>query len=909
MLTVRTCALLASVLRVWRLVRCAKKGCDALAISNRRMCLHLISAAPWGDYLMRGLLKSGTATLAILVAATSAMAQDSQDDDDEIEFAVEEITVTAQKRESTLLETPIAITAIGGQEIDRAQTRDIRDIQTLVPTLQVAQFAAASNTSFSIRGVGSSTFNFGIEPAVGVFVDGVYRSRNGASISDFLGLERVEVLRGPQSTLFGKNTTAGVINFVTKAPGYEWGVEGELTYGEFNAFIAKIGVEGPLIEDVMAFRVDAYSNTRDGFLRDVVQDRDVNERNRWGIRAQNLFEPTEYITIRTIFDYNNIDEACCAAPFSLISPAAAPVFDALGIIRSDPADPFSGVTAIDGSVLSELQSWGFSTQLDWEFDTFVFTSQTAWRNYDEVQDIDPDFTSAPLNRRRVLNQNYDTFTQEVRFTSTTDGPIDWLVGGYYFNQRLFANNRTIQGPLLRPFGDLLTGGAISLLEGALGAPAGSFRAPGSGLQRGAFDQNNELYALFAQVDWHVTDKLTVTGGFRYTEDSRNVGSDIQIDDPFAAINILDFSTEAYIGEAIGLIDPIFGLPAAITGPIQAEFNQALAATGDLAQAFAAADAFTRGNITNNPALNPLLGLAGLQFFPPAPNINANRTDDDIQGNIIVSYDATETLYLYASFTSGFKAGGFALDPAAARVGDFTFDPETADAWEIGFKTRLFNNRLAMNVAVFTQTVNDFQANVFTGTSFVPDNAGSIDLSGLEFDGTWAPIDGLFITGAFAWLFEREYGEFLNGPCPADASARPAACELQVGPTGATNFVQDLSGQEVSGTNEFRGSLTATYTWNIGDDWQAFIRGEYAYQTGTFLTTELDPRLFQDAFGLGAASIGFGPQDGSWELQFWTRNLFDEQYLQGAFNSTVPGGNLNAYPGDPFTFGGTLRFNF
>ena len=857
---------------------------------------------------MRAFLKSGTAALAIMAAASPALAQDAaQDqDEDEIEFAVEEITITAQLRESTLLETPVAITAIGGKEIDRAQTRDIRDIQTLVPTLTVSQFAGSSNTSFSIRGIGSSTFNFGIEPAVGVFVDGVYRSRNGASISDFLGLERIEVLRGPQSTLFGKNTTAGVISFVTKRPEYEWGVEGEITYGEFNALIAKVGVEGPLIEDVMAFRLDAYSNTRDGFLTDVVNDRDVNERDRWGIRAQNLFEPTDNFSIRTIFDFNRIDESCCAAPFTLISPAAEPVFDALGIIRFDPADPFSGQTAIDGNVRSELDTWGFSAEAVWELDTFAITSISGWRNYDEVQDIDPDFTSSPLNNRRVLNQTYDTFTQEIRLTSTTDGPIDWLVGGYYFNQQLRANNRTLQGPTLRPFGDLLTGGAITAVEQGLGLPAGTFLAENSGLRRGRFDQTNELYAFFGQFDWHVTDKLTITAGVRYTNDARDVTSDIIIDDPFAAVNFVEFGA-GFIAQDV-LLNPATAFPAQVAVPIQTAFGTTLAQTGNQALATQAAIGAALP-FAGNPAINPFLGLTGLQFFPPAPNINADREDDDISGNIIVSYDATEDLNIYASYTAGFKAGGFALDPAAARVGDFTFDPETADAYEIGLKTRLFDNTVTMNIAAFTQTINDFQANVFTGTSFVPDNAGSITISGLEFDGTWSPIDGLNFTGAFSWLFEREYGEFDNAPCPAEVSVRPPSCQTVVTPGGVTTFVQDLAGEEVSGTQAFRGSLTGTYQWAVGSDYMAFVRGEYAYQTRAFLTTELDPRQVQGAFGLAAASVGFGPQDGTWELQFWTRNLFDEEYLQGSFNSTVPGGNLNGYPGDPFTFGGTLRFNF
>lgn len=856
--------------------------------------------------------------------STSVAAQNGRDGKARsFERQLEEIVITAQKRQSTVLDTPIAVTAIGGAEIDRAQTRDIRDIQTLVPALQVVQFASASNASFSIRGVGSSTFNFGIEPAVGVFVDGVYRSRNGASISDFLGMERIEVLRGPQSTLFGKNTTAGVINFITQKPSYEWGLEGEATYGRFNQLILKAGLEGGVIDEKAAFRIDAYSNKRDGFIQDVVLDRGVNERNRAGVRGQILLEPSPSVTLRMIADYNDISEACCAAPFVEISEQAEPIFDALGIIRSDPVNAFSGQTAVDSNVLSDLQTWGFSNQLDWDLDNFTVTAITAWRNFDEIQDIDADFSSAPINNTRRLNQSYDTFTQEIRFTSTTDGPVQWLAGAYYLEQDLIAGNLTEQGPALRPFSDLLfnssqiaaldpffaplgfqtNGSLISLIEGLNGLPAGTFLAEGSGLEESQFFQENQNFSLFAQADWHVTDRLTVTGGLRYTNDRRSLTSILRINDPFAELNLL----EEFAGD-FSVISQTATTATIIQGGLAAGLSFEQASNPSINPGFAQFDAIQQqvNAGLEQPLFQGYAALSAVQFFPPAPEVSDSREDNDLSGNIIISYDIDDDLNLYGSYTAGFKAGGFALDAAAARVGDFTFDPETVTAWELGFKGRFFD-ALSANIAIFTQTVNDFQANVFTGTSFVPDNAGSLNLSGLEFDGIWTPSGNWQFTGAFSWLFEGEYGEFPNGPCPAiipeGVNCTPIIPEGGVVPVN----VQDLGGQEISSTAEFRGTLTATYSRPVGDDLQIYVRGEVSYQSRVFLTTELDPRQVQTPFALAAGSLGFGRQDGAWELQFYIRNAFDSQFLQGSFNSTIPGGNINGYPGDPRTFGGSLRF--
>ncbi|WP_262692250.1 TonB-dependent receptor [Kordiimonas aestuarii] len=833
-------------------------------------------------------LMLSTAAGAMMVTG-AAFAQENQDSGSESGgFALEEILVTAQKREATLLETPVAVSAIGGSTMELAQARDLTSLQTLVPSLQIVQRASASNTSFSVRGIGSSTFNFGLEPAVGVFVDGVYRSRNGASVNDFLGIERIEVLRGPQSTLFGKNTSAGVINYVTKAPHYDFEVEGELTYGNYDAKVGKAAVNIPIQEDRLAVRLDANVNKRDGTI-DNADGRQLNERDRFGLRGQILFEPTDTTSIRIIGDYSDLNEECCAAPFYVLAPGSQQALTVLGSDINGAPDIKDRTTNIDGEVVvGNLESYGISGQIDIDFESFTLTSITAFRGYRELQDIDADFSDLQLNKRRVLDQDYDTFTQEIRVTSTTDGPLEWMAGIYYFNQDLTADNQTIQGPGLRPFADILSGGAISQLEAGLGVPSGTFLADGSGQLRGLFNQKNESYSAFAQVDWHVTDRFTLTGGLRYTHDKKSMDSDIVINDPFAA---LDF-VQIFVGQAVQQ-----AVAQAAAQGVPPEVIQSTVIPTATAQASA---------VATNPDYNPLLGLTGLQFFPPASNVDDSFSKGNLSGNLIANMELDDNVTVYASYARGYKAGGFALDSAAARVGDFQFDEEISTSWELGLKARLMDNRMSLDFALFDQKVDGFQENIFTGSSFVPGNVDA-KAQGLEFDGKFQASPELLLTGGFTWLWTAEYDNFTNGPCPAHDTT---GCEF-VAPEGGGILrpLQDLSGSRLSETPKFTGNATATYRRAINDNLEGFLRTEVYYNSYTNLSVSQDERQFQDAYFLVGASVGVGDIDGAWSLQLWARNLLNEAYVLDTFDSTIPGGSLNAYIGDPRTYGLTLRFRY
>ncbi|MEN0652018.1 MULTISPECIES: TonB-dependent receptor [Hyphobacterium] len=814
----------------------------------------------------RTIAMASTALGASLISAGTAMAQ------------VDTITVTAQRREQTLQETPVAVSAVPEEQLQLGQIRDVRDLQQLVPSLRVAQFSRSGVTEFAIRGLGTSADNVGLEPSVAIFVDNVYRSRQGAAINDFLSLERVEVLRGPQSTLFGKNSPAGVVHFITQAPEYEFGAVGEVTLSNYNGRIFRGTVTGPVMDGNAAVRFDFNRNTRDGFLDNVATGGTLNNRDRWSFRGQFAADLGENVSVRLIGDLGTVDENCCAAPFSFNLPQNAGALAFLGATVL-PADPYARQIATNSPVITQIDTRGLSGQVDIDFDGFQLTSITAYRHFRDDNEIDADFTDLDLSRTRALDTRYDTFTQEFRLTSTGDNMVDWLAGVYFFDQDMSHQDITRYGTDLRPFADLVSGGAITALEGGLGFPAGTFLAAGQGRQED-YSLTTESWSVFGQLDWHVTDRFTITGGLRYTEEDKTIDADLDVNDPFSALDMVQIGFQQIFAT---VFFQLTGLPAT-PGNIAA--NPAAAAQ---AQAIAAAG-------STDPNVNPLLGLTPLQFSPPAPDYASARSEDNTSGNIILSYDVSDNVNIYASYSNGYKAGGFNVSSTAAVANALEFDPEISTNYEIGLKTTLFDNTMRLDIAAFHQTLEDFQSNNFNGTAFVLDNAGEVLVRGVEIETMWRPNESFMFTGGVTHLFNAEYETYTNAPCDDLNTSGP--CLI--------NGTQDLSGRELAGAAETTATATGTWFFPLGSNWGGFVRGEVFYSSERNLGGDLDPRKLQEAITLFNGSFGFGAEDESWGLQFWGRNLNDEEYLVGEFSSVGQPGSLNGYPGDPRTYGVTLR---
>ena len=879
---------------------------------------------------MRNILLGAT----MLCAATTpvfAFAQDTADADpvaapqtNSYDYG-NEIIVTASKRSQTLQDTPIAVSVTSAAEIENSQIRDLIDLQSAVPSLRVAQLQSSANTNFIIRGFGNGANNAGIEPSVGVFIDGVYRSRSAAQIGDLPNLERVEVLRGPQSTLFGKNASAGVISIVTQRPQYEFGGSVEATYGNYDAVTVKGNVTGP-ISETAAFSLAGNFNPRDGYARDLNLDTDVNDRNRWGVRGQLLFEPTDALSIRLIGDYDKIDENCCIAANVIAGPTIAITNALAGGPSVDPANPFSYRVYNNFLSTNRIENYGGSAQIDYDLGNMALTSITAYREVRADTNQDSDFTAADLIGENSASVGIDTWTQELRLTSDFDGPVNFLLGGYYFHEKIDQKNDIYFGDDFRPYGDQLIRAAsgnalnVALLEQTLGALEGAptkyvgqFFSDGSGLDE-SYRLTNTAWSIFGTVDFEISDRLTFTAGANYTKDKKRFSTNVVSSDVFSGIN-LDAPAYApfrnqllFQGGLAQQVGTALGLGRSATaGEIGAFAGANPAAFGAISSAV---QTFANAN-QNNPAANPLNGLKAFQFLPPFLNLpnaveNGRTNDGDLAWSARLSYELTDTVNVYATYATGFKASSVNLSrdsrPLASDLpgiisgglatpnlstGSRFAAPEESEVYEIGLKGQW--SVAALNLALFKQSIKGFQSNVFTGTGFALANAGEQSTWGLEFDGSVRPVDGLNLTLAVTVL-DPKYDSFVG------------------------SAFGDISGSQPAGVPELAMSLGGTYTHEFAGGTRAIAHVDYQYESPTQIVDGLvglpmtvAQQLKREVNQLNA-SFTIALESGL-EVGVWGRNLTNAQYLTTVFNAVAQSGSVSGYPNQPRTYGGTVRFKF
>ncbi len=861
------------------------------------------------QFSIRTALSASVGMGALLVAAQPAVAQE----DDAETRTLQTVTVTATKREQTLQDVPVAVSVVDDSAIEKAEIQDLGDLQSLVPSLTVGQLQSSANTNFIIRGFGNGANNAGIEPSVGVFIDGVYRSRSAAQISDLPNLQRVEVLRGPQSTLFGKNASAGVISIVTRAPQFEQSGSVEASVGNYNAFRFKGDITGPL-SDTVAYSLSGNYNTRDGYADDLATGTDVNQRDRWGVRGQLLIEPTEDLSFRIIGDFDKIDEICCVAGNVVNGPTGDAIFALGGAI--DPANPFSYDVFNNFDSENDIENSGVSVETSYDFDFATLTAITAHRSVESFTNQDSDFTSADLVSRNSSATEIDTFTQEIRLTSDGTGMVDWMIGGFYFDESVDIENEFFYGDDFRNYGSILAiqgaqaaaGGPVTpasdILAGlgagvitspyettevALGFPVGTFGAPGQGPVE-TFGQDNTSYSIFGTLDFHFTDRLTATVGLNYTSDDKDAfGSTVNTD----VFSNLDFIAIGVAGGLAGAgVDPTD--PAAVA---------AFAAANP--EVFAAIQAGAR-----DPATNQLLGLTPLQFLPTLqafPNAveGGSTNDSDTTYTLRLAYDVTDNVNVYGSFATGFKASSWNLSrdsrPLPADVERLTAaglaennltsgtrfaGPEESEVIELGVKGQF--DTFGFNLAIFDQSIEGFQSNVFTGTGFELLNAGEQSTTGLEFDATWAATANLTLGFAGTFL-DPTYDSF-----PDSASG-------------------DLSGTQPSGIPEISTSTTVNYDFVI-NDWDAFVRADWQHTGDSDYFDDpgnqalIDAAGFERSSDLINASAGFVTANGI-GVSIWGRNIFDEEFITTAFPSVAQEGSLSGYPNQPATYGITVRKTF
>ena len=842
-----------------------------------------------------------------------------------------EIIVTATKRAQTLQDTPVAVSVTTAATIEQAQIRDIGDLSSVVPSLRVSTLQSAFATSFSVRGFGTDGNNLGLEPSVAVFVDGVYRSRAISQISDLPNLERVEVLRGPQSTLFGKNASAGVISLVTKRPSFELEGNVEVSYGNYDAIVARGYVSGPISETIAA-SIAGGINKRDGFITNGFNGDDLNDRDRWFTRGELMFDNSDNFSFRLIGDYDEIDEKCCGVVNILPSDRTA-LIQLLGGQLNAPGTELDDVVFTDVVPFNKVRNWGVSGQADYEFGNLSLTSITAYRDTRIRANQDVDFTSASLATGANIGQaDIKTFTQELRLASDFDGPLNFLVGGYYFKEDLETNDQILFGDDFRPYANGLiqgaSGGALNVntLEALLGAAPGTFFASGQGFFN-SFQQDNEAYSIFGQVDFDVTDRLTVTVGANYTKDKKDVTSTGRTTDAFSQVN-LDAPQFApsrnlllFQGALARTVGQALGLPGSATAAQIQQF--AIGNPAAFGQISAGAQAFATAN-QNNPAANPLGGLRAFQFLPPILNIpnaveDGRTRDDDVTYLARANYEVTDTLNVYLSYATGFKASSFNLSrdsrPLASdftqiinqglgtpnlRPGTRFALPERSTVYELGIKGNW--DVASANLTFFKQTLEDFQSNTFVGNSFVLANAGELETKGIEFEGNVRPTDSLTLSLAVTYL-DSEYKSFVGSP------------------------VGDLSGETVSGVHPLSASFGATWNKRLDNGDRFILRGDFQYEAPVqvvdgltnFVGVNPDGSADFEAARRAAqpfvrevnnlnASVSYAFAMGL-EVSLWARNLLDDRYITTIFPSVTQGTAVSGYPNQPRTYGALLRYKF
>lgn len=827
--------------------------------------------------------------LGLVVSTAPASAQSGAE-------GLEEIVVTAQKREQNIMDVPIAISAISGAQIEESGLKDMFDLQQNVPGLIVSQSQTTTSSNFSIRGIGSTSNNFGVESSVGLYVDGVYRSRQSSMVNELIDVQAAEVLRGPQGTLFGKNTASGAINIRTVAPSTtESNAFFEVTGGDFGLTRISGATNIPLSDNV-AFRGTVYSSQRDGFVDDDVFGDDIyNDRNRFGLRMQLGYESDNDFNMRIIADYSEIDEVCCVglsrvdALFAhdlLAQGQFVPGPDAIlmslgGTVYTDfpypagifPPNVITGVgfdafrTTTNHLPLSQNEDSGLSVEMNKTLGNGVtLTSVSAYRSFDTLDEIDADFTNSDLvNRINIASQK--SFSQEFRLAGEFGESSHWVAGAYYFTQEIDSNTNTTGGIHLQPY--VLIGepalqaiidgvNQVSALTGGAIPPAAD-PFPADIFADDIVRQDHDGYAVFGQVDWVLSDAFTLTLGARYTDETKD------IDARYTQTN----NGPAPDLAAIGL-------------------NLFYAATG-------------------NPLFNPVpllavaepnSGWGGYLFAPLSPRSDVLETlsDDQVTGTAKLSWFASDSSMFYVSFATGFKAGGTNTDRIFASQSQL-FDPETSESFEIGFKGDI-GDTFRLSVAAFMTDYDDFQANAFEGGGFNLRNAGKIETQGLEIEALWQLTDTLTIQSYYA-RNEGVYETFKDATC---WDATPFH-------TGVAQVTCDLDGFDMAYNPEDRFFLGVSKTFPMGNN-EFFVRAEYTYTSDSLTDGDVDPLTLQESYGLVNLRLGMNIDSWNSNITLWGRNITDERFFRQSFDPPLlDNGRMDSYPSEPATWGITFRKNW
>ena len=785
--------------------------------------------------LARGTLRIVCILTTAAVLPPMAHAQDGK------QHQLEEIVVTAAYRAQGLQDVPVSVSAVSGDTIADTGIQRAEDIQFLVPNFSTTETGIGSNTF--IRGIGSG-INQAFEQSVGTYIDGVYYGRAQQIRSPFLDLERIEVLRGPQSILFGKNSVAGALSVTTAKPTESFGASIQVS-NEFedSETIVEGMISGPFSETVRG-RLAARTRDLDGYMQNATLGRAEPQREDWSLRGTLEVDVTPDLTATFKAEIGEFDVTGRHIEIVNEQPAAVGPFTGLQY-NQILSNVFGQDSSVSNVVRDDIRSSNgdfsfnesstYALTIDWNIGEFAFKSITATSIFEYEEFCDCDFTGANVFGA-ALQEKYDQFSQDFRLSSPLGGNFDYIVGAYFQTSDHDFQDQIIVGAnsLLVPAINAQSAGAGDLVAGTQAARIATVDA--------------DVLSAFAQFNWHISDVFTVQLGGRITQDER---------DGFRSMTI-----EADSGSP---------LPAAQVG-----------APLVYANAFGISS-------TNLAALGPTgaFFIDALGTLPVSGNRDKTKFSPEVKGVWTVNEDAM----LYATWANGFKSGSFdfrannrSLYPDMAT--SFEFDDEEATNFELGGKFKL-GNTAEFNVAAFFTDFENLQISIFDGVlGFNVGNAATAEILGLEVDGRWAANEYLTISGGFA-VMDFEFTDFRNGQCYFGQ-----APNVDLDGDG-TNELCDYTGKSNQLVSDLQGNLTFDFDFPIANEMELnaqlnlFYTGEYD-ASATF-----DPGLVQDAYSMVNARVGLGSESGSWEVAVLAKNLSDERVLQFGGDTPLAGSTFGA----------------
>jgi len=817
-------------------------------------------------------------TLALLLAAQATVTPQAAEPTDQPApqaAASGDIVVTARRREERVQDVPIAMSVIGGGTLNDTGAFNVNRLQQQQPSLQFYS-SNPRNSAINIRGLGApfGLTNDGIEQGVGFYVDQVYIGRVGASTFDFVDVDRVEVLRGPQGTLYGKNTTAGALNVTTRAPSFTPEARVELSNGNYDFVQAKASVSGP-ITDKLAIRLSSTGTTRGGTIHDVTSGEDLHKQHSLGLRGQLLWKATSSLDFTLSGDFSVQNPECCVQIYARVGTTQRPIsrqYTALAasLNYAPPStNPFDRVTDLDANINSRQEVGGASLVANWDLGPATLTSVSAWRYWDWQPANDRDFIGLPITTISQNPSQQKQVSQEFRLASNGHNTLDYTVGAFLFHQTINTQGSQVQGSAASKF--LLSGSDANnanVLNGLTSTNTINFE--------------NTSFAVFGKLNWSLTDKLHIQPGIRVNYDKKS-----------------------------GYYDSVVSIH-------NSQYN--FTATADnVASLLAAATATSAAARTT--FLNQTNTLAPQRYSPAFSAWN-------VSGDVTVSYDFTSDVHAYATYARSFKSGGINLSGlplnstnTGVDLTTQTVKPEKVNNYEIGLKTQFFDRRVTLNLAGFWTDVTDYQATVNNNAINVIRgylaNAGKVRSRGGEFDASFRPSQRLnfYVSGAFT---DAKYIDFKNAPCPPELSGgtavdatHPASPAGQAGTATQASYSPaqcDISGQRLPGISKWAFSFGGEYNVPVGGSGgQVYVGYDGSYRSRFSSNPSASAYTWIDGYSLSNFRAGF--RHGDLNVFGWVHNAFNRNYFELLSTQSGSTGLIVGQPGDPRTYGATISKSF